>query len=243
MRNGTAYREDLAYVHHTAFGGLPTAAARWLIRYLTSHRVPPGTILDLGCGSGILAAHLTGGGWTVHGIDRSRSMIELARRTAPGASFRVGSMYSSPWPPATAIVAVGEGLNCAAPRGGPPDFSSWCRRAARALPARGLLVFDMITGPREHLAPSVGFAAGPDWSVGVRTVLGPGPRALTRRITVFRRVDGSYRRSDETHVAFVRSRPWVVRQMRRHGFGVRVADGYSQESTLPGRTVFIARKQ
>ena len=48
-------------------------------------------ILDVGCGAGVLTHHLSPYGSAL-GIDFSGPAIELARRLAPEASFRVASL-------------------------------------------------------------------------------------------------------------------------------------------------------
>ncbi|MPZ82437.1 MAG: methyltransferase domain-containing protein [Actinophytocola sp.] len=51
-----------------------------------------GPVADIGCGPGRVAAHLTGLGLTVFGIDLSPKMVALARRTYPDLRFDEGSM-------------------------------------------------------------------------------------------------------------------------------------------------------
>lgn len=48
---------------------------------------PGETVLDVGTGTGTAAAFAMGEGRTVFGIDGSPAMIELARRSVPGATF------------------------------------------------------------------------------------------------------------------------------------------------------------
>ena len=50
-----AYREDLAYIHDVGHGGLARIAAQRLMEELRSAGFHKGTVVDLGCGSGILA--------------------------------------------------------------------------------------------------------------------------------------------------------------------------------------------
>jgi SAM-dependent methyltransferase len=51
-----------------------------------------GPVADLGCGPGLVTAHLAGLGLSVVGIDLSPRMIELARQAHPDLRFMVGSM-------------------------------------------------------------------------------------------------------------------------------------------------------
>ncbi|GII96108.1 class I SAM-dependent methyltransferase [Sinosporangium siamense] len=51
-----------------------------------------GTVADLGCGPGIVTAHLRTLGVTAFGIDLSPEMVAIARQDHPGLRFDVGSM-------------------------------------------------------------------------------------------------------------------------------------------------------
>jgi SAM-dependent methyltransferase len=51
-----------------------------------------GPVADLGCGPGLVTAHLTTLGLSAFGIDLSPKMIELARRIHPDLRFTEGSM-------------------------------------------------------------------------------------------------------------------------------------------------------
>lgn len=52
----------------------------------------PGTVAELGCGSGRITAYLRDLGLEVFGVDLSPVMIDIARQTYPGLRFEVGSM-------------------------------------------------------------------------------------------------------------------------------------------------------
>ena len=54
---------------------------------LGPHIDPGATILDLGCGDGIMAGPLTEAGFHYVGVDASEQMVEAARRRHPGAEF------------------------------------------------------------------------------------------------------------------------------------------------------------
>ncbi|MDX6642700.1 MAG: hypothetical protein QOD76_662 [Solirubrobacteraceae bacterium] len=70
-----------------------------------------GALLDVGMGPGVLAAELTGLGWTVSGVDISAAMVELARRRLPGAGerFQVARIEALPFAEASfdAVCAMG----------------------------------------------------------------------------------------------------------------------------------------
>jgi SAM-dependent methyltransferase len=92
------YGTDLAAVHHESFGAVARAAGATLLELLGERR---GTVVDLGSGSGIMAARLTASGFDVIGIDRSPAMIALGEQEAPGARFVLGSLWDADLPPAS----------------------------------------------------------------------------------------------------------------------------------------------
>jgi trans-aconitate methyltransferase len=54
-------------------------------------------ILDLGCGTGTLTAEIAASGAQLVGLDRSASMLEVARRKFPNLRFEVGDACSLPF--------------------------------------------------------------------------------------------------------------------------------------------------
>lgn len=57
----------------------------------------PGSVLDVGTGSGVFAEAFAGRGLAVSGIDASPEMVEAARRHVPQASFRQGVAEAIPF--------------------------------------------------------------------------------------------------------------------------------------------------
>lgn len=93
------YGEDLAYVHDVGFRDYALRSAPGILEILSGSAARGDLVVDLGCGSGLLARELTQGGYRVLGIDISEAMIELARKRAPEAEFRVGSLFEAEIPP------------------------------------------------------------------------------------------------------------------------------------------------
>jgi ubiquinone/menaquinone biosynthesis C-methylase UbiE len=56
--------------------------------------LPPARTLDVACGTGFLTRHLPG---VVVGLDQSQSMLEQARRQAPGAEYLQGDALALPF--------------------------------------------------------------------------------------------------------------------------------------------------
>jgi SAM-dependent methyltransferase len=59
--------------------------------------VPPGPVLDAGCGPGHVGRYLQGLGRDVTGVDLSGRMVEVARERNPGMAFHVGDLRSLPF--------------------------------------------------------------------------------------------------------------------------------------------------
>lgn len=66
---------------------------------LEASGVGPGDrVLDVGCGSGDLLAHLDGLGLTTAGVDPASGMVALARARVPAADVQHGEAERLPWP-------------------------------------------------------------------------------------------------------------------------------------------------
>src|SRR3954452_12393910 len=107
MSDGRFYGRDQAAIHHQRFGKLAQIAARDLLSLLDDAGLRSGTVVDLGCGSGILARIVSAAGFKALGVDISPAMIELARKTIPEATFHVGPLLDVELPPAVAVTATG----------------------------------------------------------------------------------------------------------------------------------------
>ncbi|HEX6085761.1 MAG TPA: class I SAM-dependent methyltransferase [Thermoanaerobaculia bacterium] len=216
------YRDDLAYIHHAGFSEFAESAAPWVIATLRRHDVR--SVVELGCGTGVLARQLTNAGFAVHGFDVSPSMIALARETAPAARFDVGS-FDQHLRPCDAIVAMGEVLNYG-------TFDAVRTLIAQA-PAR-LLLFDVAERgayPKydEHRS------GGDDWSViAIKEADGT---HLTRRVLTFRE-DG--RRDEEVHALELYDRAALLELLRTHGFRTTVRRSYGTRRLPRGHAVYLA---
>lgn len=84
-----------------------TAASPVWPRLLAAAGVGTGTrVLDVGCGTGELLAHLTTLGAVATGVDPGPEMAALARRSAPAAAVHVAGFEDIPFPDASFDVLV-----------------------------------------------------------------------------------------------------------------------------------------
>jgi SAM-dependent methyltransferase len=239
-----AYREDLAYIHDVGHGAIARDAAERLITELAIARHPSGTVVDLGCGSGILAGALVEAGYQVVGIDMSDAMVALARARAPNAKFHVGSFVSVALPTSVAVTAIGEVVNYACdPANGEAALTDLVRRAYEALLPGGILLFDVAGPARAQSGESHRtHATGPDWAIFVETAVEPGTGVLTRQITSFRQVGELYRRDDEVHRLVLRETEAVLELLRVAGFEAETLPGYRSVPLPRGVVAFLGRK-
>ena len=120
--------DRLADSYHAFFSSVTAHAAQPL---LAAAKVGANTeVLDVACGSGVVAMHAARMGAHVTGVDLAPRMLELASRLNPGCTFREASVDSMPFDDETFDAIV-----CAFGIGhfpDPPAAVPECARVARA---------------------------------------------------------------------------------------------------------------
>lgn len=237
------YREDLAYIHDVGFGDYALESAPGILEILARSGIRDGLVVDLGCGSGLWARELANAGYRVLGIDISEAMIEIARRRAPEAEFRVGSLFGEEIPPCDAVTSVGEVFNYLFDPHGDDMLPRIFRRVYDALAPGGVFVFDVAEpGQIPRGAPARSFTEGDDWVVLVEKEEDRERGILTRRITSFRRAGAHYRRDDELHSQRLYESRDIAKGLRRAGFRVRTTRRYGEYPLPRAHAAFVARK-
>lgn len=235
------YGEDLAYIHDVGHGDFAKRAAPALLAELRRARIHKGLVVDLGSGSGQWAEALGRAGYDVLGVDLSPALVARARRRAPRARFRVGSLLTAVLPPCVAVTSIGECLGYAAAASRRRSLAALFARVHGALAPGGLFVFDLLE-PRRRPAVALRHRVGSDWAVLVCVEEDPRRRRLVRHIVGLRRLGGHCRRVEEVHRVRLVTRQEVVAELRRVGFRVRVVRGYGALRFRPGHVGFLARK-
>ncbi|MCK5245282.1 methyltransferase domain-containing protein [Candidatus Bipolaricaulota bacterium] len=85
----------LAEVYDVGWGDFAESTRTFVERTLSTYGIESGRILELACGTGILAIHLAQSGHIVLGIDRSPEMVSIASmkgRYVKGVEFSVADM-------------------------------------------------------------------------------------------------------------------------------------------------------
>jgi SAM-dependent methyltransferase len=129
------------YAEHDYADPVRYAAHRADVIVALGPRLEPGdSVLDLGCGDGIMAAPLTGYGLTYRGADASAGMVAAARARNPGMPFEVAR--SEEYEPPERVDAT----ICLRSFYYPPDRRAFFRRVRGY--TRKKFVFDLR--PRVH---------------------------------------------------------------------------------------------
>ena len=236
------YQEDLAYIHDSGFGDFARNAGAEVITLLQNKGILDGLVVDLACGTGIFSELLFASGYDVLGVDISASMLNIARRRAPSATFLQASLLSAEIPPCRAVTILGEGINYLFDETN--DLSTVTRlfkRIYSALEPSGLLAFDTY---QRLIAPKGGkqtiLREGEDWTVFAQSTAEAG--ILKRYIVNFRKMGEGYRRTEETHLVRLYTGQDLAKSLREVGFKVRVCQGYGGYALARSRAVLIARK-
>jgi SAM-dependent methyltransferase len=235
-RTERLYSADLAHIHDAGFGDLAKRAGPEVVRILRAHRIRNGLIVEAGCGSGILAAHLVDAGYDVSGFDQSAAMIRLARARAPAARFRVMSLTRAILPACRAVVAIGEVITYV-----PSGVGTFFRRVHAALDPGGLFIFDFIESGKRRIYPAR-IIEGDGWSLVARADLSASGRILTRRLIAKRMIGKIRRRTREIHRVRIYSREEIWRALAAAGFSARMSRSYGRYRLMPGDVAVIARK-
>jgi SAM-dependent methyltransferase len=242
------YGQDLSAIHDARFGDLAREAASFLTAQLDAANVHQGTVVDLGCGSGILAGLVGDTGYDVVGVDISSDMIDLARKNAPLATLHVGSLLDLDLPPAVAVTAIGEALNYATdPRAGLEELERLASRVHDALAPDGVFLFD-VAGPGRHGPDGIRFHDHADWFLANRVEESADHTTLDRRITLFRVTgpgESTYRRSDEHHMLRLYDPSALTEVLTRTGFETELLPSYgatTDSTPMSGWTVVLARR-
>lgn len=241
-RLGTSvYGRAFSFIYGREWAGFSRKVAPGVGRLLRDHGVFRGRVVDLGSGTGILAAYLAKKGYEVLGIDRSPWMVAQARRTAPRAEFKVGDLRTIRLHPAESVVSTFDTLNYVRTDA---ELRKLFGRVHRILKPGGVFVFDLNTLEDLRKGPQVRTVAkrGIDYAAIMRVLRPPRGRLKRYEISTFVRQGRWYSRSEEIHVQLLFTPRTVLRWLRAAGFRARKLRTYPGAPIEPGRSVFVATR-
>ena len=226
------FARDLALVHAKGFSKHADRCAPGILELLAPVR--GGVILELGCGSGALTAHLLAAGHRVIATDASPAMVELARATlGPDADVRQLTLPDDPLPAADAIVSVGHAISYL------PDAAAVDRALvamAGALRPRGVLAIDVcdLEFGRVRAGESNRGVAGPDWAA-ITEFSTPAPDRFVRDITTFVPDGaGAWRRGSEHHENVLVDTALIPPLLASHGVTATLRTSFGAAELPPG---------
>ena len=201
-------------------------------------------MLDLCCGTGLLAGELVARGYSVVGVDASEAMLALAReRLGPGVVLsRVTLPELAVDGCFDAAVCTFDGLNYLTPA----ELRLTLDAVAECLRPGGWLVFDLHTDAMMNFTianPTVaGQSAGNDFVIS--SVVDPGARTCDTRIDVTRSRDGDS--FSEQHTQYFHADSEVRTALEDAGFAVTaIEEEYTHESVDAStlRATWTARRR
>ena len=235
------YNKDLSSIHHEHFGSYAANAAIDVLRWIKTENRTIGSLIDLGCGSGILAKSMTQEGIKVLGIDYSEDMLEIARREVPTAQFVQGSFFDVDLPKADIITAIGEPFNYLADgRSSHAALDTLLRRIRESLNPGGLFVFDMLTREMPK-GPILKWFEQATYDMVAEIRVDTTQPILTRKITSFIREGMIYRKHQEVHQQYLFDRKWVQGKLEAIGFEVAQVQAYNNHPFRQGHIGFWCR--
>lgn len=237
-----AYDSDLAFIHDCGFGDFARRSAPGILNLLAHRGITDGTIVDLGCGSGIWARELANSGYRAIGVDISPAMIAIARRRVPEAEFHVQSFLEYRLPACQAVTAINEVFNYLFDESNSlRSLRRLFRAVFKALPPQGLFIFD-VAEPRRWKGPRQGVREGEGWTCLVYYEQGSDAQQLTRRIVTYRKTSQGYRRQEEIHRQRLYRGPELAGILRDIGFRVRLVRSYGAYPLAAHLVGIVARK-
>lgn len=236
------YRDDLALVHHLGFGFHADACAPGIVKLLEPVRERDGLVVEIGCGSGLLTAHLLAAGLRVVATDASDAMLNLARSSAPGAvEIRRLTLPTDPIPMADAIVGVGHVLNYLEEES---QINEALVAIAESLLPGGVTAIDLCDlawgAIRLNEPPKVWRTE--EWALMTEFSV-PQPNRYVRVMTTFvRQEDGTWRRSDERHDNVLIDTSKVPDLLALHGVEATVSESFGGERLSAGLVTVVGKK-
>ncbi len=239
------YATDLADVHDMGYSEHVLAAAAKVLSLLRSASLKSASIVDLGCGSGLLAATVVQRGHSYWGVDISQEMVTIARRRTPQATFVQGSFVDTEFPPAHIVTSIGECLNYVAdPKHGEESLRALFQRVWDTLHPGGIFLFDTAEPGLLGAEPSSQrIIEADEWTMFLDYTEDRQQRTLTRNIHLFRRVGDLYRKSKEVHKLCLYPHAEVVGWLEQVGFSVKVLRHYRPSKPFRNKLVgYLASK-
>jgi len=236
------YDRALAWIHDQYYGQIARDASVAILRLLQGGDPAGQLVVDLGCGTGILASALSDNGYDVLGVDVSQAMLEIATRCSPKARFVQASLFHFFIPHCKAVVAIGEPISYLS---GEKNENHAVRNLFwhihEQLEHGGSFVFDILTTEAEE-GGQTRIVEREDMTMFIHISIDPGSRVLTREMTFFTWEGYGYAKHREIHRQQLYNRKDIETLLSETGFRFTAVDRYDAQPFRTGHMGFICRK-
>ena len=235
------YKNHLAAIHDKYFGELATNAAKDIATNIWAN-VTGKRVIDVGCGSGILASILTDNDFEVLGVDISADILEIARKKAPKAQFVEASLHDFDFQKCNIVTAIGEPINYLFDnKSSYNSCLTFFNKVYTSLEKNGLFVFDFLT-TKVELGNTPRIIEKEDMTMFLTTRVDEEKSILTRTMIYFIKDGDAYVKDTETHTQYLFDENAIVDQLVSIGFKVERIDSYNGHKFRKGQTGLICRK-
>ncbi len=138
--------KDLAEVYEAMYATFIDYQEEYIFYSRLFHKYQKNNLLELGSGTGNLAAHFIKNGFTYLGLDYSEEMVNIARKKYPTADFMIGDMRSFNLKKIVqGVVMAGRTISYLRTN---EDVNNTFKSVGRCLEKGGILCFDFIDANR-----------------------------------------------------------------------------------------------
>ncbi|MBC8573140.1 class I SAM-dependent DNA methyltransferase [Jingyaoa shaoxingensis] len=225
---------------YDAFGWnyYPESFAQLLLRWIEEMEIKVKSMLDLGCGTGVLCGIMQEHSISTHGMDLSTGMIAMAKEKYPNIPFDVGNMVT--WKPENTydlVTSTCDALNHILDQ---EDVKKVFRNVYSYVNAGGSFLFDLLReGEAEECEPvDLGELDGKRLQF---QIYHPGENLVTLQTDLF---DGETLVNTEKIQERLYDPEWIMTELKKAGFSeVQCTDQLLKEHDSHAATWFmIARK-
>lgn len=234
------YRTRLAYIHDTYYGDIARGAAQEILNHSNTFSLKK--VIDIGCGSGILASILSQNGKEVIGIDISSDLLEIAKVKSPQTTFIHASLFDYPFDYADIFCAIGEPFNYLF-----DEKASYkaLRKILQTiyvhLTPSGLFLFDILTDEVET-TNNIRIVEKEDITMFLEISVDAKKEELTRKMTFFIKRNNCYEKDSETHKQLLFKVDKIEELLAETGFNFQRLTGYNGLEFRKGHYGFICKK-
>lgn len=228
---------------YDAVNGEPVELCAQILGLLESHSPSASSVLELGCGTGLVLAGL-GSGFALTGVDLSKEMLDIARRRCPSVTLVEGDFTSLDLVSTFDVVlSVFDTMNHLTSR---EKWRAAISVAAKHLVPSGLFIFDVNTIERLGSLSEVDpWAYDFDGHTLVMSVESTSDNHAIWHLKVFEpQINGTYRCHEEAIEELALSLSEVRELLSQHFEVLEVLDTNGATATEESeRAIFVARRR